>query len=203
MYLIVRYASRGLIMTDEPNKIGGGNATDGLVSATDAAIAAAGPLLPLRDAEQLPLIDLPGKRLRRDQVEQLPRGRGRPVGATNRRTTAWRDYLATRYTHPLETLAVIQSQPVDKLAAELGCKPIEALAVIKSAAAELAPYMEGKMPVAIDMTMKGDMMLAIAGMAGTTPERLDEIAAGQWVDVDNLEMPQNQSVNAVDAGSSE
>ncbi len=183
-------------MTGEPNKIGGGYAADGLVSGAGAAIEAAGPLLPLRDAEQLELIETPGRRLRQDEVERLPRGRGRPAGATNRRTTAWRDYLAARYTHPLETLAVIQSQPVDKLAAELGCKPVEALAIIKSAAAELAPYMEGKMPVAIDMQMRGDMVLAIAGLAGTTVAQVDDIAAGEFVEVADLEMPQNQSLSA-------
>lgn len=184
-------------MTGEPNKIGGGNATGGFVAGADAAIEAAGPLLPLRDATQLELIERNGRRLAQADVERLPRGRGRPAGATNKRTTAWRDYLAARYTHPLETLAAIQSQPVDKLAAELGCKPVEALAIIKSAAAELAPYMEGKMPVAIDMQMRGDMVLAIAGLAGTTSAQVDDIAAGEFVDVADLEMPENQSLSDV------
>ncbi len=129
-----------------------------------AAVDEAGPLLPFRDEEQLDLIAAPGRRLTRDQVEQLPRGRGRPRGSANKRTQAVRDYLLSRYRHPLETLAAIQAQPVDKLAAELGCKPIEAAQLIKAAAAELAPYMEGKMPVAVDLSVKGDMVLAIDGL---------------------------------------
>lgn len=158
---------------------------DGLPpAAVEAALAAAGPSLPVRgaDAEQLDLLPA-GRRPTRDDVERLPRGRGRPPGSKNRRTAAWRDYLASRYTHPLETLAAIQSTPVDVLAAQLGCKPVEALSVIKSAAAELAPYMEGKMPVAVDMTVRGDMALVIEGLTHSSAE-VEEIAQGEFVDVE-------------------
>lgn len=135
----------------------------------EAALAISGAALPLREAAQLDLLPA-DRRPTRDQVERLPRGRGRPAGSANKRTAAWRDYLLGRYAHPLETLAQIQSQPVDKLAAELGCKPVEALAVIARAASELAPYLEGKMPVAVDMTVRPGGMLVIEGLNATRDE---------------------------------
>jgi ribosomal protein L11 len=148
----------------------------GLPAAVEA-VAKTGGSLPVRgaDAEQLDL--LPAGRVTRDEVEQLPRGRGRPLNSPNKRTVAWRDYLASRYTHPLETLAAIQATPVDVLAAQLGCKPIEALAVIKSAAAELAPFMEGKMPVDINIARKADIVLVTAPAGMTVAQAGAAIAA--------------------------
>lgn len=148
-------------------------ATSGMAAAVADVLAdsdQAGPLLPLREPVQLALIEEPGRRIDRAAVEALPRGVGRPRGAKNRRTEAWRDYLTRRYAHPLETLASIQSQPVDKLAAELGCKPVEALAIIKSAAAELAPYIESKMPVGVDLGVRAGLTLAIAGITHSESE---------------------------------
>lgn len=137
------------------------------LAAVEAAVAEAGPALPVRGcvAEQLDLLPA-DRRVTCHDIDALPRGRGRPRGSKNRRTEAWRDYLASRYTHPLETLAAIQSTPVDVLASQLGCRPIEALSVIKSAAAELAPYMEGKMPVAVDLTARGDFRLVLGKIDG-------------------------------------
>jgi hypothetical protein len=142
----------------------------GAASGMAAAVEEAGPLLPLRDEEQLDLLAPPGVRVTREIVEQLPRGRGRPRGASNKRTVAVRDYLLSRYRHPLETLAAFQAASVDKLAAELGCKPVEAAQLIINAADKLAPYMEGKMPVAVDLNVRGDMVLAIEGLNAVREE---------------------------------
>ncbi|MGF7151311.1 hypothetical protein FHS96_004974 [Sphingomonas zeicaulis] len=176
----------------------------GIASAVADAVEQAGSL-PVRgaDAEQLAL--LPADRApTKAEVDALPRGRGRPRGAKNRATGAWRDYLASRYTHPLETLAAIQSTPADVLAAQLGCKPIEALAVIKSAAAELAPYMEGKMPVAVDLSVKGDLTLAIEGLTHTAQE-IAGLVEAEFVDVDPLQpdFEENQSLTHGDREASE
>lgn len=169
----------------------------GLPAAIEAVLGETGGSLPVRgaDAEQLAL--LPEGRVTRDQVELLPRGRGRPRGSVNRRTAAWRDYLARRYTHPLETLAAIQSTPADVLAAQLGCKPVEALAIIKSAAAELAPYMEGKQPIAIDLNANINQlgMLVIEGVTHSR-EEIGEIIEGEFLrlgelDGDEEEMAEN------------
>lgn len=137
---------------------------EGFASAVEQAMAMA-PALPLRGAgvEQLALLPETGD-IRRDMVDALPRGRGRPAGAVNKRTGAWRDYLLTRYPHPLETLAAIQGTPVDVLAAELGCKRVEALAIIKSAAAELAPFMESKMATIVDATNTQRVAIIMPGL---------------------------------------
>lgn len=180
---------------------------DGFAAAVEQAMELA-PALPVRGAtaEQLALLPETG-RITRDQVEALPRGRGRPPGASNRRTAAWRDYLLSRYTHPLETLMAIQSTPVDVLAAELGCKQIEALAIIKSAAAEAAPYMESKMATVIDATNTQRVAIIMPGLnvpAGATAEQLEAAA----LDPDGLDFefmpsarPSGSQVGLIEDGS--
>jgi len=153
-------------------------------AAVSAAIAAAGPLLPLRDAEQLELLRDDRGELDRVAARRAARGVGRPPGSANKRTKDVRDYLLSRYAHPLEVLAQIISRPIDQIVAETGCKPIEALALVKSAAAELAPYVEGKMPVAVDLSVRGDMTLAIEGLTHSA-EEIRELAQAEFVEVDD------------------
>jgi hypothetical protein len=125
-----------------------------------AALEATGPgEPPVAPVEQLPL--LPADQLealpddataRRQALTQPRRGPGRPPGARNRSTEDWRRYLLSKYRSPLEALAEAYSRPVRDLAAELDCKPIEAFAVQMRAAADLAPYLHGKMPVEVAFT---------------------------------------------------
>lgn len=151
-------------VADEANKIGGGNGDGaaGLASAVASLVEEAGPML-FADPEQVELAlgDGPrdGHRIRMAVDEVRRRGVGRPRGATNKRTGKMRDYLASRYRHPLETLAEMQAQTPELLAAQLNCTKLEAAALIKSAAAELAPYMESKMPVAVTGNLDGHMTL--------------------------------------------
>lgn len=151
-------------MADEANKIGGGypDGAAGLASAVAAAVDEAGPML-FADPEQVELALGDGARdahrIRLAVEEVRRRGVGRPRGATNKRTGKMRDYLASRYRHPLETLAEMQAQTPELLAAQLCCTKLEAAALIKSAAAELAPYMESKMPVAVTGNLDGHMTL--------------------------------------------
>lgn len=173
-------------------------------AAVEAAVAEAGPLLPLRDAEQLDLLRDDRGQVARQLVPTAPRGRGRPPGARNKRTEAVRAYLLSRYVHPLEVLAQIYSRPVDVLAAELECSKAEAMALIKSAAAEAAPYHEGKMPVAVDLSVRGDFTLAIQGLNATAGE-IEELQslsfqAGEIVEA---EFEEDQALSAGDAGASE
>ena len=173
------------------------DAASGLSSAVAAAVEEAGPLLPFADAEQVELAlgdRLPeagliregNKVVRIDLARQAAvaqaRQAGRPRGALNKRTADMRAYLLSRYAHPLEVLAQMISRPVDTLAAELECSKVEAATLVKSAAAELAPYIEGKMPVTVDVSLKGDMLLAIAGLTHTV-EEVEAIAAGEFVEV--------------------
>lgn len=137
---------------------------EGFGAGVAAALDQAGPLLPLRDAEQLDLLQDKHGRVVSSRIGEATRSRGRPPGASNKRTADVRDYLLSRYAHPLEVLAQMISRPTDTLAAELGCKPVEALALQKSAAAELAPYLEGKMPVTVNVNGRRDVVLFMPGV---------------------------------------
>lgn len=157
----------------------------GLASAATDAIDRAGPLLPLRDAEQLDLLRDGKGSLGSIEAKSAPRGVGRPKGAKNRRTTTWAEYLTSRYAHPLEVLAQLITRPIDAIVAETGCKPIEALTLIKSAAAELAPYVASKMPVLAVVDHGADLgMLVIEGVTHSR-EELGDILAGEFVEVDD------------------
>jgi hypothetical protein len=176
--------------TPEPAKLPGGPLDGcGTSAGVQAAVRDAGPLLPLRDVEQLQLI--PGEVT--ENVRRAPRGRGRPAGAGNKRREEVRNYLLSRYAHPLEVLAQTYSRPADVLAAELGCKKIEAAALQIRCAVELAPYVEGKMPVAIDLTAKSDVVLVMTapGQAAATAAAISEhgIEAVDWSEVNVEPVP--------------
>ncbi len=135
----------------------------GLRAGIRAAIHDAGPLLPLRDADQLDLL-ADGGEVKIHHVHAAERGRGRPTGVRNKRTEEVRSYILRRYAHPLEFLAQVWSRPVDMLASELNCTKKEAAFLQVRAAGEGLPYLEGKMPIAIDLTAKGDFNLLIPGI---------------------------------------
>lgn len=119
----------------------------------DAENAVQMPLLPLDNAETG--TDVQGERI------DAPRGRGRPVGARNKSTKDWQQYLLSRYQSPLVVLAETYSTPVDVLATRLGCKKYEAYQLQMAAAKEVAPYVHQKMPMAIDAGESGLISLTI------------------------------------------
>lgn len=147
-----------------------------------AAVREAGPPLALLDAEQLGLGLDAGLRIAQ-AVDQARRA-GRPRGAANKRTGKVRDWLLSKYAHPLEHLAATYSRPVDVLAAELGCTKLEAFAHQLRAAVELAPYMEGKQPVTLDVAMRNDVTLIIPGMNAPLgdPRAIAALAAAGAID---------------------
>lgn len=159
--------------------------TRGLKAAVAEAAGEAGE--PAGRAEQLPLLPaaevaaLPEDAAARRQALQARR-RGRPPGAVNRSTTAWRDWLLARYPSPLQALAEAYSRPVRDLADELGCKPVEAFQVQVRAAAELAPYLHGKMPVEVNVNanlpvlMLADPAAFLGGGAGAKVLDLTDLA---------------------------
>jgi hypothetical protein len=93
----------------------------------------------------------PDDEIPREALPLLRRaGIGRAKGAGNRRTQAMRDlYLRMGYTHPMLWLGEIISRPVNELAKELHCDPVDALAEQRKAAADLMPYMESRQPLQI------------------------------------------------------
>ena len=92
----------------------------------------------------------------RDRAEALrKRGPGRPVGALNRRTQAFRDYVLSRGVHPVDVLIEAYSRPVHDLAKELGCTALEAHTAQMNAARVVLEYTEGKMPVRMELASEG------------------------------------------------
>jgi hypothetical protein len=148
-----------------------------------AAIDQAGPLLPLRDAHQLDMLaeEAGSASVQYTHVGLAQRGRGRPAGVRNKRTEEVRGYLLSRYAHPLEVLAQFYSRPVDALAAELSCTKKEAAFLQVRAAAEVAPFLEGKMPISVDLTTRGDFNLLIPGVNITQAEAR-QAAEGDFID---------------------
>jgi hypothetical protein len=93
--------------------------------------------------EQLPLMPVAGA-----SEEERPRP-GRPAGSVARATAEWRQLILSRYRSPLIAFAETYSRPVDELAKDLGCTKREAFEIQMKAAAELAPFVHSKMPIAV------------------------------------------------------
>lgn len=101
------------------------------------------------------------------------RGKGRPPGAINKRTTEVRDYLLKQgYRHPLEVLAQFASSDVDALATELGCEKVEAADRIIKAAKDLAPYFESALPTAVKVDTRA-VHFFVAGKLDTAAKPVD------------------------------
>ncbi len=154
------------------------------------------------DGEQLQLPALPLDRA--ENREAVVRGRGRPPGAKNKNTEAWREYLLARYSSPLEALAQISSMSVKELGERMAdmcgwSKPytltwdhaMELLKLQLNAAKELAPYVHQKMPLALEGGEGGLIQLVInanATVAAAGPQ-----GAGAVIEVLN-EQPQGNQV---------
>lgn len=78
------------------------------------------------------------------------RSTGRPKGSANKRTLAMRDlYLRKGYAHPMLWMGEVLTRPVRELAELLSCDLVEALEIQRKVAADLAPYLESKMPTQV------------------------------------------------------
>lgn len=91
----------------------------------------------------------------------ITRNAGRPVGARNKRTQEWADYILSRYTSPLEVLAQLAVARVDVLAEQLGCTRLEAMQEKRQAAIALVPFIHQKQPLAVNLTNKTVVYLNI------------------------------------------
>lgn len=136
----------------------------GLGAAVQLAAEAIGPdaMRPaLALSEQLALI--PAETPAREAVKIARQGPGRRLGSVNKRTKDMAAFILSRYRSPLIFLAEAYNRSVEDLQAELGCTKEAAYALQLRAATELAPYLHGKMPVAVDMRVAADMHLVIPG----------------------------------------
>lgn len=81
----------------------------------------------------------------------VPRGAGRPPGARNRSTEAWRQYLLQRFGSPLEALLQVATSPIDELAREMGLKRGAAFRIQVDALEAALPYLHQKLPQAVEL----------------------------------------------------
>lgn len=97
-------------------------------------------------------------------------GPGRPAGARNKSTEAWRELYLSKFRHPLMVLGDLTSRTPEQLARDLKLylyhdgkqvldaegKPVlatgEALKVQKDAAIAALPYLGQKLPMAVELT---------------------------------------------------
>jgi hypothetical protein len=175
---------------------------DGIAAVVADAIDQAGPppapqpLLPLLDAHEIEAARDQGASIGKAVAEQARRP-GRPRGALNKRTAAFREAILARYAHPAEALAAAYSRPVDTLAAELGCTKLEAFGLQIRAAGELLPYIESKMPVAVGVQAEGQIRFVLAADNGA-----QVIDGGQLTGLDALAMGIGQAIE-IAAGEGE
>jgi hypothetical protein len=124
-----------------------GSRADVMGAGEEAAAASAGRQ-PASAGRQMSLLPAaPG-----GQVEepQGPRGPGRPAGAKNKRTQHWQRWFEATGSLPLEFLAGVYRARTADLADELSTSTEAALRIQVQAAQAVLPYVEQKLPLAIE-----------------------------------------------------
>lgn len=118
-------------------------------------------------------------------VLQEARRRGRPKGVRNRRTDDFRKFILGFGQHPAVTLMQIQSTPAEVLVERSAAMdPPKRRMTIGEAeqlrvrcAESLLPFIEGKMPVKVEMNFAGVSDLIIEGVTHTSDEMADILEA--------------------------
>ena len=121
------------------------------------------------------------------QVAQNPvvppkRKPGRPKGAKNKKSIArkaeLKDWLLGAYPngHPLEFMAKLIATPTEAMVSKWGMSHREALGLKVDAAKHLAPYLEQKLPVRVDVTEKSYKL--VIGSITTTQEHVVDEQSG-------------------------
>lgn len=126
-------------------------------------------------------------------------GKGRPPGARNRRTDEMVRYLNRFGQGPLVGLAKIVNAirfdasglpDFTQLAAALGMKPGEAAMFWRGCAADLAPYMHQKLPIAVDVTGESAGSLVVVNLGAVQGDPRTDVSGllgghvGEIIDAD-------------------
>lgn len=90
------------------------------------------------------------------------RGRGRPVGAKNRKSAALRDFIAARYGNVAELLMARATAPVRDLAVELGAEVLDVWKEQNDILKAMLPYVMEKMTP--EQVQQNFMKLSIANV---------------------------------------
>ena len=88
-------------------------------------------------------------------------GPGRPKGSLSRRTKDLAAYAAKIGGNPIRAMIEIVATPIDVIAATLGCKMLEAAEYHRKVMSDLAPYLEQKLPTAVQLQGANAGMLVI------------------------------------------
>jgi len=182
--------------TDPLNNSGEKGAAAGLVAETKALVDGARK----HEAQQLDLLGVPDPEVMAEAREALgpkagelavvaeARKRGRKPGTRNRRTEDFRKYILGFGQHPAVTMMQIQTTPpevlVERSAAmdppkrRLSYGDAQALRV--RCAEGLLPFVESKMPVAVDLSVEGDFNLLIPGI-NVSPEDASAMSEGTFI----------------------
>lgn len=127
----------------------------GIAAALESLGATAEP--ELAEAEQLELLPSLPAAIGADGVAR-PRGPGRPPGARNRSTEAWRAYLLQRFGSPLEALLQVATAKTSELARDMGLKPGDAFRIQVDALEAALPYVHQKLPQAVEVHGEGAVL---------------------------------------------
>lgn len=107
--------------------------------------------------------EAPGLDLEPTSPFEQAKGAGRPKGARNKRTVFWQRWIDQSGQHPIEFLASVFRGRVDEVAAKHGLTRSEALNAMIRAAEAVLPYVEQKLPIAVEDVGDGKRPVIIVG----------------------------------------
>ena len=160
--------------------------------------------------------NLPKDALR--QVRQAQRnGPGRPKGAGNKRTEKVAKWFVAHYGHPLAALGEVINTPPDVLyeqmilaqGGEWKNKRVtgkDAMEFWLTCVKEALPYVEGKQPIAVDVSGKADAVIFIPGLnapANFSAEQLrtaTENLGIEAIEAAGIRMPSGELLTSPDGG---
>ena len=134
---------------------------------------------------------------------EIPRGPGRPAGARNKRTREWQDWFGRTGKLPLEFLAETFRADTQELADRMGCAPIEALKVQRAAAEACLPYIEQKLPLAVEDVSEGKRPIIVIGTLSDGQRDQVQARHGLRLAGGDGRMQQNQQVIDVTPSASD
>lgn len=134
-------------------------------------------------------------------LEEARSRRGRPKGSRNRRTEDFRRYVLQFGRHPALTLMEIQntapevlmerSKMLDVPKNRLSYNAAQALRL--RAAEGLMPFMESKMPVAIELSADGDFNLIIPGVNVSEEDAASAAEGSFLIEADYDDVPEGDT----------
>lgn len=179
-----------------------GNGKEGLITAVAESFDPAQAPPDSMNGEQvdlfLPLHNVSDGKTARERGLPARRGAGRPPGAKNKNTEAWREYILSRYPSPLVGLAETYSRPLGDLATELSCTRKEAFDIQQRCMEAVLPYVHQKQPQAVELSDGGLMTLVI----GKIEARSAASAPGLTLEPVDLEIEENQGFTDSENGKS-